>query len=296
VSLSKVLYFLTVNYYSGELVKKLIDSIDSDRSFVYRIAIVNNSTDDLTLRSLNNKSAIVLEAQENIGFARACNLGLNWIYDRNPDAIVWIINPDTYLKENALENLFDFFKSYPGLSIVGTIVYTHTGKIWFAGGRFVPKFGTIETPNLFKSNSAQPYVLCDWISGCSTILNLHHFQTCPQFDPAYFLYYEDVDFCLRYANEGHKIALTNRIAIVHKPSSITNRNIANKLRHSNYSYLLTMEKYTTQSIVWLQLLRLAISSLMILLIAPQAALGKLAGIADYLARSAAAKKNKTINI
>ncbi|MBE9125261.1 MULTISPECIES: glycosyltransferase family 2 protein [unclassified Coleofasciculus] len=280
-----MIYLLTVNYYSTYLIARLIKSIPATQDIPHQIIVVNNSADDKKLKNIHTKSLQILNAETNLGFGNACNLGLNWIYDRNPNAIVWIINPDTYLPENTLEKVPSLFNVHPELSIIGTLICTLAGDIWFAGGHFIPQLGAILSTDLLSSHPEATYIPCDWVSGCSLLLNLHHFQTCPQFDPAYFLYYEDFDFCRRYAMEGHQIAITSQLAVIHQPSSITNRNITQKFKHSTYSYLLTLERYTSQAVLFLRFWRLFLHALILLMIKPQTALGKLAGISSYLRRA-----------
>ena len=274
-------YLLTINYYSASLIARLIQSLPPNQVIAYQIVIVNNSPEDLSLSQLNGDSVHILEAKANIGFAGGCNLGLNWIYAQNPKAIAWIINPDTYLPPNTLEKLPALFANHPHLSLVGTLIYTPAQEIWFAGGRFMPHWGAIFSTDLLSSHPDSPYVTCDWVSACSLILNLRHFPSCPQFDPAYFLYYEDFDFCRRYASQGHQITITNQLSVVHQPSSITNRHMAQKLKHSTYSYLLTLENYTSFPIFLLRFLRLIGYACILLVIDPQAAFGKFAGIFSY---------------
>ena len=279
-----MIYLLTVNYYSTQLIEKLIHSIPTHPNISYQIVIINNSPDDIAVRRLHIKSFQILEANTNLGFGKACNIGLNWIYTQNSDAIVWIINPDTYLPENTLKNVPVFFKAHPEVSILGTLIYTPTGDIWFAGGRFFPQLGAIVSTDLLSSDPEATYIPCDWVSGCSLLLNLRHFKTCPQFDPAYFLYYEDFDFCRRYAMQGHQIAITSQLTVIHQPSSITNRNIAQKYKHSTYSYLLTLERYTSKWILLMRFGRLLFHAFILLVLKPKTAFGKLAGISYYLKR------------
>ncbi|NER21037.1 MAG: glycosyltransferase [Symploca sp. SIO1C2] len=276
-----MIYFLSVNYYSSNLIAKLVSSIPANSNIPYQIVVVNNSTNDQGLQQLPASSIKILEAETNLGFGRACNLGLNWIYQQNPQALVWIINPDAFLPENTLEKVPTFFATHPELSLLGTLVYTTAGDIWFAGGQFMPQQGAIISADLGMSHPEKAYVPCDWVSACSLIINLHHFAHCPQFDPAYFLYYEDFDFCQRYSHQGHQIAITNQLAVIHQPSSITNRNLTSKFQHSTYSYLLTLAKYTNKTIFLLRLFRLILHSLILLLAKPQTALGKLTGIFQY---------------
>ena len=161
-----MIYVLTVNYYSTNLITKLIGSLPSSSDSNYQVIIINNSPDDNSINDLQSKSTIIIEAEKNIGFGCACNLGLQWIYNQDKQAIVWIINPDAYLPEDTLEQAQLFFDSHPELSILGTIIYTPENKIWFAGGHFIPENGAILEVDLL-TNKDTDYTNCDWVSGCS---------------------------------------------------------------------------------------------------------------------------------
>ncbi|MBD2139548.1 glycosyltransferase family 2 protein [Anabaena sp. FACHB-1237] len=284
-----MIYFLTVNYYSTNLIIKLINSLLSFSDSNYQLIIINNSPDDHSINELKNQSTVIIEAEKNIGFGGACNLGLKWIFNQNKQGIVWIINPDAYLSENTLEQPQLFFDSHPELSILGTIIYTPENKIWFAGGGFIPANGSILELDLLTNNDTD-YTNCDWVSGCSLIINLKNFFECPLFDQAYFLYYEDFDFCRRYANQGHLIGITKKFSVIHQPSSITNKNMFNKIRYSTYSYLLTLEKYTNIQILILRLTRLMVFAIILFPTQPKIALGKIYGIYDYVINK---RKNNT---
>lgn len=275
-----MIYFLTVNYYSTELITKLINSLPVGDNLTYKTLIVNNSHDDESIGKLESESVQILDAGYNMGFGCACNYGMKWIYSQDSQAVIWIINPDAYLLENSLEKVNRFFQSHPEISILGTIIHTPSDEIWFAGGSFIPKTGTIKTQDLLTNTDA-PYILCDWVSGCSLIVNLRNFYDCPQFDDAYFLYYEDFDFCRRYANQGYLIAVTKNFGVRHQPSSITNRHVSQKMKHSTYSYLLTLERYTSDFIFMTRLARLAIYALILIFIRPKIAFGKFYGLFMY---------------
>jgi len=278
-----VIYFLTINYYSTNLITQLISSIQSSNETPHKTVIINNSSDDDSIHLLKSELVLILQPGTNLGFGNGCNLGLSWIYAQDPQAIVWIINPDAYLLQTSLEKVSLFFDKYPELSIVGTIIYTPTKEVWFGGGRFIRRTGTIV--DLDSTNSDTAYIDCDWVSGCSLVINLRNFLECPQFDPAYFLYYEDFDFCRRYANLGHLIAVTQQLSVIHHPSTITNRNIFRKIQHSTYSYLLTLEKYTNKLVLLLRLTRLLVYAFILILVKPKVAFGKLYGVLLYLKRS-----------
>lgn len=277
-----MIYFVIVNYYSTDLVYQLFSSFPTESQIPYKLIVINNSPEDSSIYQLESDLVHILKPLDNLGFGAACNLGLQKIYNQNPQALVWLINPDTSLLEKPLEKVVELFKKYPEISIAGTIVYTEDGEIWSAGGHFNPYTGSIQTQNSLQNeanqNLNQDYFVTQWVTGCSLIINLSNFHTCPQFDPAYFLYYEDFDFCKRYSEQGHLIVVVPNIGIVHRPSSITNRNVANKLKFSTYSYLITLQKYTHLLILMLRLARILLSAIILLPVKPTMTVGKMYGI------------------
>ncbi len=278
-----VLYFLVVNYQSYDLVARLVDQImvSEARSHYYLVIVNNFPPETSVLQQLTRDNIQIIEAGENLGFGKGCNLGLNWIYQQNSQGLVWLLNPDTFIDPKMIPKTLSFLDHHPELSILGTVIYSTDKTIWFGGGRFDPFQGKIIAKNLFTSSSQTSYLLCDWVSGCSMIINLSHFSSCPQFDPNYFLYYEDFDFCQRYKKQGHLVAVIQEISIIHQVSTITNRNFQSKFYHSTYSYLLTLERYTSKIVFFLRLLRLLTYASLLLLIKPAIAFGKITGTWYY---------------
>ncbi len=277
-----VIYLITVNYNSADWIARLLASLQSETE-PYRLIVVNNSPADLQVTRLSSPALTHLEAGDNLGFGGGCNLGLQWVYQQDPRAIVWLINPDATLPAGMVQQCRAFWQAHPNDAIVGTSITEPSGKVWFAGGWFNCKTGAIWMATEAPEPEAT-YLPCDWVSGCSLMLNLACFVTCPQFDPAYFLYYEDFDFCRRYASQGYSVGWATRLQVIHTPSAITDRNQRLKLQHSTYSYLLTLERYTNGLIAPLRLLRILTVALLLFPLQREAALGKWTGILLYLRR------------
>ncbi|NJL63145.1 MAG: glycosyltransferase family 2 protein [Methylacidiphilales bacterium] len=276
-----MIYFVTVNYYSGLLISQLIKSLPltSDEN-KYKLIIVNNSPSDRSLENFASQTTLILDSGSNIGFGSACNFAIKWVYTQDTNATIWLINPDAYFVDSSYLQVESFLSNYPKISILGTIIRTPLNEIWFAGGRFSKLTGIIYSVDRL-TNSDADYVNCDWISGCSLIINLRNFSECPLFDTNYFLYYEDFDFCQRYAREKHQIAITKQLNVVHQPSSITNQYIQQKIKHSTYSYLLTLERYTNILIFTIHFIKLIVSASILMFIKPKIALGKFQAIFLY---------------
>jgi N-acetylglucosaminyl-diphospho-decaprenol L-rhamnosyltransferase len=283
-----ILYFLIVNYNSSSLIKSLIDSIDSNCAAEYQVIIVNNSPTDRELLLLKTAKLKIIEAHANLGFGRACNLGLDWIYRQNSQAIVWLLNPDAYFEpvlvkgeKSQLSLAIAFFAQHPEISILGTVVYNPTGEITTVGGTFTPGTAALGILTSLPNDLSSDYFKTDWVSGCSLLLNLAYFPQCPSFDPRYFLYYEDLDFCLRYGQQGHHIAVTTSLKVFHDTSAISDRNLLTKYQHVTKSYLIHIEKHGSLTTFVLTNLRMSLNTIRLLILKPQEGLGKLIGIYSY---------------
>ncbi len=241
-----MLYLLIVNYYSTALIQTLLESIPPSDLAKLNLIIVNNSPGDRTVASLGAgySQLTLLSPEENLGFGRGCNLGLNWIYQRNPQSLVWLINPDTTLKEGAIATIKTCFQAYPHLAILGTGIEDTHGNLWFSRGHFNPWLGSLPHQNPILPPTS-PIIPCRWVSGCSLILNLAQFSSCPEFDPHYFLYYEDNDLCERYFQQGYLIAVTPAILVTHQISA-TSRHLPTKFRHATYSKLYFLQQHGTR--------------------------------------------------
>lgn len=238
-----MLTLLIVNYYSTELIGSLLQSLAE--SPIRQVVVVNNSPADPALHALTKTHAltmplIVLQAPENLGFGRACNLGLNHIHQQDPTALVWMLNPDTQLHPGAAAYLLTCFQQHPTAAVVGTRIQTEAGAPWFSRGDFNPWVGSLpHTPPVDRSRPQAPPTLVPsrWVSGCSLVLNLGGFATCPQFDPGFFLYYEDNDLCERLYQAGYTLWVTEAILVTHAVSALTGRNPALKWNHATYGKL-----------------------------------------------------------
>lgn len=280
-----MLYLLTVNYQSADLIQRLLRSLEMAAWPDWTCVIVNNSPTDQVISLLASTSVKVLEAGDNLGFGGGCNVGLEWIYARDPGAIVWLLNPDTVLpadlQPDALSRAVAFCQDYPHLAIVGTCVDEPSGLCWFGSGQFNPADGDISV-QCSRPTHTGDYWETGWVTGCSMILQLANFPDCPHFDPAYFLYYEDFDFCQRYSALG--MAVTDRIRVIHYPSSITDRNLDLKVQHTVYSYLLALSRYTHGSVFLYRLGRILGHALRQSGKNPQKAIAIIKGVLKYLGR------------
>ncbi len=280
------LYFVIVNYYSAALVSDLMHSLEANQGIV----IVNNSPTDRVIHGLADQSyaggqVTVIDAPENGGFGAGCNIGLKWIYQRSPQALVWLINPDTQLLPQAVATVRSCFNqsfNHGEIAILGTPILDTAGKLWSGAGRFNRWTGSTNAHYKAVADNLGRPAPARWVSGCSMVLNLSVLGHCPQFDEVYFLYYEDSDLCERYYQQGYAIAIAPVPLVVHAVSSITGRYTQPKYMHATFSKLTFLRRHATPLALGLNLIYLFIKSLILKLSNPAAARGRWAGIMHFL--------------
>ena len=275
-----MVYLITVNYYSAELIQTLLDSVRSQAVEPFCLVIVNNSPDDKAVRSLAGPQVELLETGYNAGFGEGCNVGLRWVYEREPGAIAWLINPDAVLQPGALAQAQDYCRMHPDISMVGAVIDQPDGQIWFTGGEFNPANGRIVALETLPDPAIAAWETA-WITGCSLLLNLGNFAACPEFDPVFFLYYEDFDFCRRYLAQGHQLRVVAAIRVTHCPSSIAHRDRPNALEHSTYSYLVALERHTSVGVLLYRLARIVAHAARIGFVDSARAIAIIKGVLHY---------------
>lgn len=282
--MNAVVYFVTVNYYSCDLIKALLDSISATGSDRYHVVIVNNSPQDTSVNALAGDRITVLTAECNLGFGSGCNLGMEWIYRHDPNSAVWLINPDAQLTLNAVDYVRRCLAADPTIAILGTRICDLDGQLWFSHGRFNPWLGILKHRDDRVNCDPEPVVThpTHWVSGCSMIFHLPVFDHCPRFDPQFFLDYEDAEISVRYYRLGYRLRITQGALVNHQVSAITLRNQQAKFQHATFSKLYLLHRHASPLALGLNLVYTALKPLMLWFDRPDMATGRWLGLRDFV--------------
>jgi len=209
---------IVVNQNTKELLRKCLDSIyKSTNNIAFEVIVVDNDSSDGSVTMVKNEFPRVktITNKENVGFARGNNIGIR----KSRGKFVVVLNPDTVVLSNAINNLIDFMNKQSGNIMVGGKILNSDGSSQCSCWRF-PTFSSkyleqalflikyIKNPisEKMKINTSGKGQIqeVDWVSGCffgtrrNTILDLG------LFDESIFMYNEDVDLCLRLRRLGGK--------------------------------------------------------------------------------------------
>jgi hypothetical protein len=170
----------------------------------------------MMLNAIKKADAVIIDAKENLGFAKGCNLGLK-IASAASIHICVFLNNDTIVENDALYKLVD--KLEKSLEIYVTlpmITIYKTSLIWNCGGR-ISKFGfrRYNYPNIeLSSVNLKKEIVCTFFTGCCFAIRTADFMARNGFTERFFFGEEDFELSLWMMDHGlHSLCITD--AIVH---------------------------------------------------------------------------------
>lgn len=282
------LAIVTVAHHSGGVLPALARDLVHQRLAPAHWIVVDNSPRSspvepqlLQLEGDPTLSVQVLEGEEGDGFGAGCNRALSWLEARGWGGWVWLLNPDTALpRGDELEELVDRLVASDPRSLVGTGVEDGSGGLEASGGWFTPglRFRS-KRLDIRSTNGEQP--LCvDWLSGCSLALQPTAHYPSARFDPAFPLYYEDMDLCLRLGRQGAPVVWLPQPRITHRRGQGSGSRSPRRWRLSTVSYLRFLRRHCPSWVVWLRSLRLMMVNTLRFPLQPGRSCAVLAGVVE----------------
>ncbi len=216
------LTIIIVNYKSWEKLKLCLKSIQNQSQINIQIIVVDNFSNDNRLKDFQNKHKQVnwIENKNNLGFAKACNIGALQAESK------WLLflNPDTILDTNSLSSLITYSNSNNEHRLIGIKQLNQNGSNTNAYGLFLDKwtitgffriFNRMLRGLTYEKMNAEEISYPDWISGSFVLLRKIDFLKLDGWNEKYWMYYEDMDLCKRAEYLNLKVSLFNNWKCIH---------------------------------------------------------------------------------
>lgn len=222
---------IVVSWNVRDLLRRCLFSIrqqTTDNTQQIEIIVVDNASSDGTVIMLRDEfpDVCVIANSDNVGFTR----GNNQAFAIARGRYLFLLNPDTELGENALENLTAFMELHPRVGIVGPQLYYGDGSVQSSRRRF-PTFATafLESTKLqqwFPRHRAltRYYMLdtrddetqeVDWINGSAMFVRREVYEQVGGFDEGFFMYSEELDWCYRAKQAGWQVVYLPSVQVTH---------------------------------------------------------------------------------
>ncbi|CAN5760882.1 glycosyltransferase family 2 protein [soil metagenome] len=190
------------------------------------VVVVDSGSTDGSLAAVERRFPDVATlGLDNVGFGRAANAGVALTTAR---AVV-LCNADTRFPYASVRALGEYLTAHPDVGALGPLIRFPDGRLQLSARAF-PSIRQAIGHALFglwwpRNPWTRAYRLTDWdhaserdvdwLSGCCLAARRDAFEAVGGFDPAYFMFVEDVDLCDRLAQAGWRVVFAPVAEVVH---------------------------------------------------------------------------------
>lgn len=198
----------------------VVDNVSTDKS---RHWLVSSEASNI----FENGELKVILSDENLGFARANNLAI----EKTSTSYVFILNPDTIIKNQAIDQLIEVLESDQKIGAVSPKLLNKDGTLQESVASFPPHplkiilQGLSLVPILPKTIRERYFYGVFWdhnekrsvpvFWGTAIMAKRQMIEQVGAFDPDFFMYGEDVEWCVRINRNGWKTVFVPDAEVVH---------------------------------------------------------------------------------
>ena len=183
-----------------------IASVNASTLPNFHILLLDNDSTDGTPAAVREQvpDVTVIETGGNLGYAAGNNIGLRWAQEHGYD-YAFLLNEDTIVAPDCLARLVEAAEANPGAAFLGPIVhhFSEPDVIQSAGGGLTGDWRLYHRgQNEHNGGRFITVDQVDWVTGCSIMIRVPALPRVGLLDPSFFIYSEEVEWCLRARKAG----------------------------------------------------------------------------------------------
>lgn len=153
----------------------------------------------------------------NDGVPGGYNAGLSWAAGRGVSHVLLLNNDVRIVDPAMLKHLLE--AAGPDVAAVGPIVRDRDGSIFSAGGQLDMRRGRWDHRKR-PLRSEAPYEV-EWLDGPALLVSIDAARAIGGLAPEYFMYAEELDWCVRARRAGYRCVVQPATSIIHERSTLT---------------------------------------------------------------------------
>jgi GT2 family glycosyltransferase len=211
------LAILIVSYNARADLERCLESLHAaPPQLAHEIVVIDNHSNDGSAAAGRRWPGVrVIALDENVGFARANNIGLR--ATRSVDVL--LLNSDTIVPPGAIDRLVAALDREPDVAIVGPRLVDGSGRAELSFGRMIAPLNELRQKRLARSAAVTRLTrdrhYPDWVSGACLLVRRADAEAVGGLDERFFMYTEDVDFCAAVRARGRRVLFTPEVEVVH---------------------------------------------------------------------------------
>ncbi len=222
---------IIINYKTPEILILCINSLkETIKNLSYEIIAADVESDYKTEYLIKDKFPDIgfLPIKHNIGYSKSVNQGLKKASRESKYFLV--LNADIIAKKGAVNQMFDFMEQNPDIGISGPQLLNFNGTFQNSYFRFYTPETILYRRTFFKNFSGAKKALdkflmaesdhnsiqdVDWLMGSAMFVRGEALKKVGGMDENFFMYFEDVDWCRRFWNNGYRITYYSPAKMMH---------------------------------------------------------------------------------
>lgn len=227
-----------VTFNSAGYLDACLDSLDSQlHGLSTEICVVDNASEDGSREIATRRMPRVrlVANPRNLGFAAAVNRGLAATSGR---VVLWL-NPDSVVLDGGVRELVAYLDAHPEAGILGPKILDPDGRLqrsarafpsydWALGHRhslLTRVFPANPYSKRYLRTDLDPAKVqdADWVSGACLVHRREVSDRLGGLDERFFMYCEDIDFCLRARQAGWSVRYHPALTVAHHVAASTRR-------------------------------------------------------------------------
>lgn len=241
------LALIVVLYNSKDTFLSLWDQLKAQSLRSWRLVVVDNASADgsgAAVQALDDGRIDLALNPTNVGFARAVNQGVRIAHRANIQRYM-LLNPDTFLTGDFLRQLLDVWVRNGWGIVVPRIMHSDDPtKTWYAGGHLDYGWVFQNRHDEYVEGSNMQSREVGYASGCCLGLTQTALDRIGLFDESFFMYWEDVDFCMRLKAANEPIHYVPELVILHEGAASSGGPHSLRTTYMTFrSYVLLLRKH-----------------------------------------------------
>jgi GT2 family glycosyltransferase len=220
---------IVISFNTRDLLRECLTSVSREVACLrHELLVVDNGSNDGSADMVEREFPCinVLRSSTNLGFGNANNLALEQARGR----YFVLLNSDAFLARGALARALHHMDANPACALGGGLLVGRDGARQPSARSFhsvvgdaivltglAARFPASKAFGAFDRTWADPQLPCevDWVPGAFSIIRPEALRRIGLFDPNFFLYYEEVDLCLRLKLAGFQIWYWPDLVVTH---------------------------------------------------------------------------------
>ncbi|KKQ91857.1 MAG: family 2 glycosyl transferase [Microgenomates group bacterium GW2011_GWC1_39_7b] len=221
------LSIIIVNLNTKDLTVGCIRSIEKQaKNISFEVLLTDNGSNDGSVEAFKEikeekfwkKRFTLILNEANTGYAKANNQGIR----RAKGKYIFLLNNDTVVHKDALQNLLKFVKNTPDAGVVGSCLLNIDGSLQMSCFNFPTITNAIKEYWLGQKGLFEKFaprektpVTVDSVVGAAFLITPAAKKSVGILDEHYFAYFEDIDYCRQTWKQGLKVYYLPDSVITH---------------------------------------------------------------------------------